>query len=267
MDKESVISRTEKDEEGNFSQENLSVNDLENEKSEREELPQENLPVNNAENGKDEKEELPQENPPVNAQKNEKSEKEILLQEIPPINDLRMELAREEARHDFRKSLLNITGILTVAAAITALMMTRLLILLQVNGNSMYPSLEDREVVILRQTKEIEKGDIVGFYYGGKILLKRVIGSAGDEIDIDQEGNVSVNGERINEPYVEEKRLGKCDQDFPYKVPEDMIFVLGDNRAVSLDSRIKSIGCVEKNQIVGKAAFRIWPSGRIGRVH
>jgi len=187
--------------------------------------------------------------------------------EIPPINDLRMELAREEARHEFRRSLLNIAGVLTVAAAVTALMMTRLLILLQVNGSSMAPTLEEDEIVILRQTKEIETGDIVGFYYGGKILLKRAIGSAGDEIDIDQEGNVYVNGKVIDEPYVEDKNLGKCDQDFPYQVPEGMIFVLGDNRAVSIDSRMKAIGCVEESQIVGKAAFRAWPKARIGMIH
>ena len=187
--------------------------------------------------------------------------------EIPPINDLRMELAREEARHEFRRSLLNIAGVLTVAAAVTALMMTRLLILLQVNGSSMAPTLEEDEIVILRQTKEIETGDIVGFYYGGKILLKRAIGSAGDEIDIDQEGNVYVNGKVIDEPYVEDKNLGKCDQDFPYQVPEGMIFVLGDNRAVSIDSRMKSIGCVEKGQIVGKVVLMAWPLAHVGMLH
>lgn len=187
--------------------------------------------------------------------------------EIPPLNDLRMELAREEARYEFRRSLLNIAGVLTVAAAITALLMTRLLILLQVNGSSMAPTLEEDEIVILRQTKEIETGDIVGFYYGGKILLKRAIGSAGDEIDIDQEGNVYVNGRMIDEPYVADKKLGKCDQDFPYQVPEGMIFVLGDNRAVSIDSRMKALGCVEESQIVGKAAFRAWPKARIGMIH
>ena len=187
--------------------------------------------------------------------------------EIPPINELRMELAREEARYEFRKTFLNMAGILAVAAAITALLMTRLLILLEVNGSSMASTLANGEIVILRQTKKIETGDIVGFYYGGKILLKRAIGSAGDEIDIDQEGNVYVNGVLVDEPYVSDKRKGKCDQEFPYRVPEDMIFVLGDNRAVSIDSRMKAIGCVESGQIVGKAVFRAWPLGRIGMLH
>lgn len=192
---------------------------------------------------------------------------EIDLSMIPPINELRMELSREEAKYEFRRALLNIAGALTVAAAIAALLLTRFLILLQVNGSSMMPTLADGEIVILRQTKEIEKGDIIGFYYGGKILLKRVTGSAGDEIDIDQEGNVYVNGTVIDEPYVSEKKRGKCDQDFPYQIPEEMVFVLGDNRAVSIDSRMKSIGCVEKGQIVGKVVLRAWPLAHVGMLH
>lgn len=192
-------------------------------------------------------------------------EQEVL--EIPSIESLREELAREESRHSFRKTLLNIAGVLVVAAAIAALMATRLFILIRINGNSMNPTLENGEIVFLRQTKEVETGEIVGFYYGGRILLKRAIAGAGDEIDIDRNGNVSVNGEEIDEPYIETKNLGKCELEFPYKVPEGMTFVLGDNRAISMDSRIKSIGCVEKDQIVGKVAFRAWPLARIGIMH
>lgn len=202
----------------------------------------------------------------MDKEKKEKEEGRSERLEVSPINDLRMELAREEARYEFRKALLNIAGILAVVAAIAALVMTRVLILLQVNGNSMAPALEDAEIVILHQTKEVEPGDIIGFYYGGKILLKRVVGSAGDEIDMDEDGNIYVNGVILDEPYVSEKKQGKYDQEFPYRVPENMVFVLGDNRAVSLDSRVKSIGCVEDGQIVGKAVFRAWPFGRIGRL-
>ena len=186
--------------------------------------------------------------------------------EIPSIELLRKELEREESRYHFRRTILTITGILVVAAAITALLATRLFVLLEINGASMAPTLNEGEIVILRQTKDIETGDLVGFYYGGKILLKRVIGSAGDYIDIDEEGNVYVNNGMIDEPYLEEKKLGRCELDFPYQVPEGMIFVLGDNRAVSIDSRIKAIGCVENGQIVGKVAFRAWPFARIGRL-
>ena len=187
--------------------------------------------------------------------------------EIPSIEFLREELTREEARYSFRKSLWNVMTVLLVAAAITALVATRLFLLVQVNGNSMEPELSDGETIVLRQTREVEKGDVIGFYYGGIILLKRVVGGSGDQIEIDKDGNVSVNGEMQAEPYVTEKNLGKCELEFPYEVPEGMLFVLGDNRAVSLDSRIRAIGCVEKDQIAGKAVFRAWPTGRIGRIH
>ena len=184
--------------------------------------------------------------------------------EIPSIESLREELAREESRYGCRRTLLNIAGVLVVAAAIAALMATRLFVLIRINGSSMEPALHNGEIIFLRQTKEIEVGDMIGFYYGGRVLIKRAIGSEGDYIDIDKEGNVYVNGQQIDEPYLAEKNLGKCELEFPYEVPEDMIFVLGDNRAISIDSRIKSIGCVEHGQIVGKVAFRAWPLARMG---
>ena len=154
-----------------------------------------------------------------------------------------------------------------MAAAIAALMATRLFVLIRINGNSMEPTLKDDEVVFILQTKEIEAGDVIGFYYGGRILLKRVVGCSGDQINIDADGSVYVNGEMLEEPYIAEKSLGKCELEFPYEVPEDMTFVLGDNRSVSIDSRIRSIGCVEKDQIVGKAVFRAWPISRMGRIY
>ncbi len=183
--------------------------------------------------------------------------------EIPPIDLLKVELARVENRRNFRRTLLNIAGALTVVAAISALVATRIFVLIRVNGSSMSPTYESGEVIFLHQTKDIEAGDTVGFYYGGNIFLKRVIGTAGDVIEIDQKGNVYVNDELLEEPYLSKKDLGKCELEFPYRVPDGMYFVLGDNRAVSLDSRIRSIGCVQSDQIVGKAAIRVWPLTRI----
>lgn len=189
------------------------------------------------------------------------------IPEIPSIELLKEELAREESRYGFRKALLSAAGVLVVIAAVAALLATRMFVLIRINGNSMEPTLKEDEIVFLRQTKEIETGDVIGFYFGGRILLKRVIGSAGDEIDIDSGGNVSVNGTEIDEPYLTAKSLGKCELEFPYKVPEGMVFVLGDNRAVSIDSRIKAVGCVQEDQIVGRAICIGWPPGRMGIMH
>lgn len=183
--------------------------------------------------------------------------------EIPSIELLKMELARVESRRNFRKTLLNIAGVLIVAAAIAALIATQVFVLIRVNGSSMSPTFEAEEIIILRRTQEVKAGDTIGFYYGGSIFLKRVIGTAGDKIDIDQEGNVYVNDELLEEPYLKNKNLGKCELEFPYQVPEGMYFVLGDNRAVSLDSRIKSIGCVQSDQIVGRTVIRVWPLTRV----
>lgn len=187
--------------------------------------------------------------------------------EILNSKDLREELAREEAKYRLRKTLLNIAGVLMVVAAITTLVATRILNLLQVNGSSMSPTLADGEYVILLQTKEVETGDIIGFHYGGEVLLKRIIGSGGDLIEIDPEGIVSVNGQELEETYLTEKSLGKCQLEFPYQVPEGMFFVMGDNRIVSMDSRLRAIGCVEEAQIMGRVVCRIWPWDRIEMMH
>lgn len=187
--------------------------------------------------------------------------------EILNSKDLREELAREEAKYRLRKTLLNIAGVLMVVAAITTLVATRILNLLQVNGSSMSPTLADGECVILLQTKEVETGDIIGFHYGGEVLLKRIMGSGGDLIEIDPEGIVSVNGQELEETYLTEKSLGKCQLEFPYQVPEGMLFVMGDNRIVSMDSRLRAIGCVEEAQIMGRVVCRIWPWDRIEMMH
>lgn len=186
---------------------------------------------------------------------------------VPSLEILRMELAKEESRHELRKTVLHTAEILVVAAAVAVLLVTRLFMLLRIDGISMEPTLETEEVVILRQTKNVQKGDVLGFYYGGKLLLKRVIGSGGDYIEIDKEGSVYVNGEMLDEPYLRERNLGKCEIDFPYQVPEGMYYVLGDNREVSLDSRIKAIGCVQRSQIAGIVICRVLPLDRIGMMH
>ena len=130
---------------------------------------------------------------------------------------------------------------------------------LQIYGSSMTPTLEEGDIVVSIKSKTYETGDIVEFYYNNKILIKRVIAGSGDWVDLDEDGTVYVNGEKLDEPYVKDKAFGECDLELPYQVPESRIFVMGDHRSVSVDSRSKAVGCVAEEQIVGKLVCRIWP--------
>ena len=131
----------------------------------------------------------------------------------------------------------------------------------------MSPTLEHDEIVVLLKTKKFERGDLIGFYYQGKILLKRVIALPEDEVAIDADGNVYVNGELLEEPYVTDKGLGDCDLEFPYKVPGTSYFVMGDRRSNSVDSRNCVVGCIPQEDIIGKVFIRVWPISRFGFVY
>jgi signal peptidase I len=146
------------------------------------------------------------------------------------------------------------------------LIATLVLTVLQVTGTSMEPTLQNGQIVVAVKNAKFQKGNIVAFYYNNKILLKRVIAKAGDTVIIQKDGTVLVNGKALNEPYLKEKSQGKCDIQFPYQVPDGKIFVLGDHRATSVDSRSSSIGCIENEFIVGKVVFRVWPLPQIGMV-
>ena len=139
---------------------------------------------------------------------------------------------------------------------------TLFLPVLQVSGDSMNPTLEDKDILLLVKSDSMKTGDLCGFYWQNKLLLKRVIGQPGDVISMDEDGHVTVNSTVLDEPYVDELALGECDIRFPYQVPENRYFVLGDHRSVSIDSRSSVIGCVEKSQVVGRVFLRIWPLNR-----
>ena len=173
--------------------------------------------------------------------------------------ELESELKREKYKNRYWTVFRSTIYILITVAAVAVLVATLWLPVLQIYGSSMTPTLEEGDIVVSIKSKTYETGDIVAFYYNNKILIKRVIAGSGDWVDLDEDGTVYVNGEKLDEPYVKDKAFGECDLELPYQVPESRIFVMGDHRSVSVDSRSKAVGCVAEEQIVGKLVCRIWP--------
>ncbi|MBE6543316.1 MAG: signal peptidase I [Ruminococcaceae bacterium] len=169
------------------------------------------------------------------------------------------ELKRERNKIRYRRVLKSAVYALVIVAAVAALIATLILPVLQISGTSMEPTLKNGQIVALVKTANLERGDLCGFSYSNKILIKRVIGLPGDVIVIDEEGTVYVNGYALKEPYVSEKGYGECDIEFPFTVPENEYFLMGDQRTTSIDSRSSVIGCIEREQIVGKLFLRVWP--------
>ena len=182
-----------------------------------------------------------------------------IRQDVPPVDALKKELKRERYRRRFRRLLRSTVNALVVVAAVAALVATLVLPVLQIAGTSMEPSLEDGQIVLLVKTDKLKTGDLCAFYYSNKVLIKRVIATPGDFIWIESDGTVFLNGQALEEPYVNEKALGECDVEFPYQVPENSFFVMGDHRETSIDSRSSVIGCVADDQLIGKIFCRIWP--------
>ena len=179
--------------------------------------------------------------------------------ELPALSQLEQELAREKYRRRYGRVLRSTVYTLITVAAVAVLVATLWMPVLQIYGSSMAPTLQDGDIVASLKRSEFEPGDVIAFYYNNKILVKRVIASAGQWVDIREDGTVYVDGQELNEPYLEEKAFGDCNINLPYQVPDERVFVMGDHRSVSVDSRNTEVGCVSQEQIVGKIVFRIWP--------
>ena len=184
--------------------------------------------------------------------------------EVPTVEELQKELQRERYRERYGRTLRSTIYVLITVAAVAVLVATFFLPVLQIYGSSMSPTLNDGDILVSVKSSDFERQDIVGFYYNNKILVKRVIDRSGEWVAIDEAGNVTVNGEVLEEPYLIDRALGECDLEMPYQVPEGKLFVMGDHRSVSVDSRSSAVGCVSEEQIVGKLVFRIWPLSAIG---
>lgn len=176
------------------------------------------------------------------------------------------ELRRERYRRSFRFTLRNTIYMLITVAAVAVLVAVLLMPVLQIYGTSMAPTLEEGEIVLSVKNSSFKTGDVMAFYYNNNILVKRVIAQPGDWVDITEDGTVYVNNVAIDEPYLIDKAYGETNIEFPYQVPESRIFVLGDHRSVSIDSRNTAVGCVASEQIVGKIIYRVWPFAHFGKI-
>ena len=180
--------------------------------------------------------------------------------------EVKEELGRLKEREKYLKHLRKTLSVLVVVAAISVLVATLWMPVLKIYGSSMDPTLENGQVVVSIKTKRLKSGDVVAFWQGNKLLVKRVIASPGQWVDIDVNGNVSVDGKALDEKYLNEKALGNSDVDLPHQVSESHWFLMGDNRDTSIDSRSRAIGDISKEQIEGQIIFRIWPFDQIGSV-
>ena len=182
----------------------------------------------------------------------------------PSVAQIEDEIRRLNYRKRYRSVLRSTIYALITVAAVAILIATLWMPVLQIYGGSMSPTLVDGNIVVSVKTSDLQPGDIVAFYYNNKILVKRVIASSGDWFNLAEDGTVFVNGKELVEPYLEEKAFGDCDIELPYQVPESRIFVMGDHRSVSVDSRNTTIGCIAEEQIVGRLVFCLWPLADFG---
>ena len=178
---------------------------------------------------------------------------------LPTKKQVVKERKRYRRQKAYNKALRGTVYVLTIVAAVAVLVATLILPVLQIEGTSMEPTLSNGDIVLLTKTSHFDRGELCGFTWNNKLLIKRVIGLPGDLIEIDTDGTIYINGDEIDEPYVESKAFGECDLEFPFQVPQEQYFVVGDMRENSIDSRNSLIGCIPKEQIVGKVFFRVWP--------
>ena len=186
--------------------------------------------------------------------------------QAPTVEQLKNELNRENYRKRYNRVLRNTIYTLITVAAIAVLVATLFLPVLRIYGSSMTPTLSDGDIVVSVKGGEYSRGDVVAFWFNNKILVKRVVALPGEWVDIDGDGTVSVNGRPLEEPYLTEKALGECDLELPYQVPDGRLFVMGDHRSTSQDSRSSAVGCVSEEMLVGRLVFRVWPLECFGTI-
>ena len=185
---------------------------------------------------------------------------------IPPSEQLEREMKREQYKHKYKRTQRSTVYLLITVAAAAVLVATLWMPVLQIYGSSMTPTLEEGDIVVSVKANQFEPGDVVAFYYGNKLLVKRYLAGAGDWVNMDENGVISVNDQILDEPYVDALSYGNADLEFPYQVPEDKYFLVGDHRSVSVDSRHSVVGSISEEFIIGKIVFRVWPMEQFGSI-
>lgn len=182
----------------------------------------------------------------------------------PSSDDIKREQDREKYKKRYNRTLRSTVVVLITAAALAVLVATLWLPVLQIYGSSMVPTLQEGEIVVSVKERDFQQGDVIAFYYGNKLLVKRYIAGPGSWVDIQEDGTILVDGVTLEEPYVTDKAFGICDLELPYQVPDGKYFLVGDHRTTSVDSRHSSVGCIAEDQIVGKIVYRVWPLAVFG---
>jgi len=193
-----------------------------------------------------------------------KMKRNVLI--VPSTQILEEALDKEKRKFSYKKIIKNMVYALIIVIAFSVLCSTLVFHVLKIYGNSMKPSLNEGELVLCLNKNKFKMGDIIAFYYNNKILIKRVIATSSDWVNIDEKGKVYVNDELLEEEYVDEKVLGESDIKYPYQVPDNSYFILGDKRDTSIDSRNSKLGTITKDEIIGKVVLRLWPLKRFGLI-